>query len=103
MTKQIKPAYGGQAVVEGVMFGGKHTTVTTIKRNDGTYDTFEVKKKPIPWVQRLKKIPFLRGIVGIIESSSVGTRHLNFSTDRYGVDPADDDSIVPSEKSSKLT
>lgn len=103
MTKQKKPAYGGQAVVEGVMFGGKHTTVTTIRRNDGTYDTFEVQKKPIPWVQQLKRIPFLRGVVGIIESSSIGTKHLNFSTDRYGVDPADDESIVPSEQSSKLT
>ncbi|TWI55966.1 DUF1385 domain-containing protein [Halalkalibacter nanhaiisediminis] len=103
MSNQTKPAYGGQAVVEGVMFGGKHTTVTTIRRKDGSYDSFEVKKTPKPWVQKLKKIPFLRGVVGIIEASSVGTRHLNFSTDRYDVDPADDDKIVPAEQSSKLT
>ncbi len=103
MTKQTKPAYGGQAVVEGVMFGGKHTTVTTIRRIDGTYQTYEVKKNPIPWVQTLKKIPFLRGVVGIIEASSIGTKHLNFSTDHYGIDPAEDDAIVPSEQSSKLT
>ncbi|NEU29614.1 DUF1385 domain-containing protein [bacterium LRH843] len=102
MTKYDKPAYGGQAVVEGVMFGGKHTTVTTIRRKDGTFATYEVKKNPKRWVQKLKKVPFLRGVVGIIEASSVGTKHLNFSTDRYDVDPADDDKIVPAEQSSKL-
>ncbi len=102
MSKQTKPVYGGQAVVEGVMFGGKHTTVTTIRRNDGSYDTFEVKKNQT-LIQRLKKIPFIRGVVGIVEASSIGTRHLNFSTDRYDVDPKDDDQIVPAEKSSKLT
>lgn len=102
MAKEIKRAYGGQAVVEGVMFGGKYTTVTTIRRIDGSYDTFEVRKRTIPIVDKLKKIPFIRGIVGIIEASSIGTKHLNFSTDRYEVDPKDDDSIEPSEQSSKL-
>jgi uncharacterized protein YqhQ len=103
MSKQTKPAFGGQAVVEGVMFGGKHTTITTILRKDGSYDTFEVRKKIKPFVQLLKKIPFLRGIVGIVEASSIGTRHLNFSTDRYNVDPSEDSAIIPAEQSSKLT
>ncbi len=103
MTKERKRMYGGQAVVEGVMFAGKYTTVTTIKRIDGSYDTFEVKKNPHPVVEKLKKVPFIRGIVGIIEASSIGTKHLNFSTDRYGVDPKDDDAIQPSEQSSKFT
>ncbi|WP_017726996.1 DUF1385 domain-containing protein [Halalkalibacterium ligniniphilum] len=103
MSKQQKSAYGGQAVVEGVMFGGKHTTVTTIRRVDGSYDHFEVKRKSVPWVQRLKKIPFVRGVVGIIEASMYGTKHLNFSTDRYEVDPKDDDQIVPAEQTSKLS
>lgn len=28
-------AYGGQAVVEGVMFGGRHAQVTAIRRKTG--------------------------------------------------------------------
>ncbi|MED3646890.1 DUF1385 domain-containing protein [Halalkalibacterium halodurans] len=102
MAQQEKPAYGGQAVIEGVMFGGKHTTLTTIRRIDGSYDYLEVKKETKPWIQSLKKIPFIRGVVGILEASSYGTKHLNFSTDRYEVDPKEDDQIVPEEKKSKL-
>ncbi|MGM9932201.1 DUF1385 domain-containing protein [Pradoshia sp.] len=101
-TVENKPVYGGQAVVEGVMFGGKHCTVTTIKRKDGTYDSFSMPRKSHPTIQKLKKIPFLRGIVAIIESSAVGSKHLSFSTDRFDVDPKDDDQIVQEEESSKL-
>ncbi|MBM7097300.1 DUF1385 domain-containing protein [Bacillus sp. H-16] len=104
MSKQNQPpAYGGQAVMEGVMFGGKHTTVTAIRRKDNTLDFFEVKKKKRPWVEKLKKIPFLRGVAAIVEASANGTKHLNFSTERYDVDPEDDDKIETVEQSSKMT
>ncbi|WP_460917442.1 DUF1385 domain-containing protein [Plantactinospora veratri] len=36
---------------------------------------------------RMKKIPFLRGIVALIESSAIGSKHLAFATDRYDEDP----------------
>ena len=102
MEKSTKPAYGGQAIVEGVMFGGKHTTVSMIRRKDGSLDTFEVKRQSPAWITKAKKIPFIRGIAGIVEASINGSKHLNFSTDRYDVDPSEDDSIAPAEKSSKL-
>ncbi|WP_096434699.1 DUF1385 domain-containing protein [Alteribacter populi] len=104
MNKQTsQPAYGGQAVMEGVMFGGKHTTVTAIRRKDDNLDFFEVEKKKRPTLEKLKKIPFLRGVVAIIEASANGTKHLNFSTERYDVDPSDDDQIETVEQSSKMT
>ncbi|TSB44699.1 DUF1385 domain-containing protein [Alkalicoccobacillus porphyridii] len=103
MEKETKPIYGGQAIVEGVMFGGRHTTVSMIRRNDDTLDTFEVKRHTPAWITKAKKIPFVRGIAGIVEASINGSKHLNFSTDRYDVDPSEDDNIEPAEKSSKLT
>ncbi|WYP25225.1 DUF1385 domain-containing protein [Alkalihalobacillus sp. FSL W8-0930] len=102
MEKSSKPAYGGQAIVEGVMFGGKHTTVSMIRRKDGSLDSFEVERHSPAWVTKAKKIPFVRGIAGIIEASINGSKHLNFSSDRYDVDPTEDESIKPTEKSSKL-
>lgn len=93
MPDQKKPAYGGQAVIEGVMFGGKHTTVTAIRRKDDSINYYEVKKQVYPALTLFKKIPFLRGIAAIIEASGVGTKHLNYSSERYDVDPKDDDSI----------
>ncbi|GAA0350846.1 DUF1385 domain-containing protein [Bacillus horti] len=98
-----KTAYGGQAVVEGVMFAGKNVNVTAIRRKDSSLNFLEIERKVIPWAQKLRKIPFIRGNVAIIESLINGSKHLNFSTERFDVDPKDDDQIVPEQESSKLT
>ncbi|EUJ17552.1 DUF1385 domain-containing protein [Listeria aquatica] len=89
MKQTPKPIYGGQAVVEGVMFGGKKQTVTAIRRIDGSFDYFYLEKNSPLWVMKLKRIPFLRGIVALVESSAIGSKHLTFATDRYEEDPND--------------
>ncbi|MED1205162.1 DUF1385 domain-containing protein [Heyndrickxia acidicola] len=102
MKKSQVPAYGGQAVVEGVMFGGKSQTVTAIRRKDQSIDYFYLPRKSYPVLQKLKKVPFLRGIIAIIEASANGSQHLNFSSERFNVDPLEDDKISE-EKPSKAT
>ena len=42
------PVYGGQALLEGVMFAGQDHMVTAIRRNDDTIDYFHVKKEKKP-------------------------------------------------------
>ncbi|WP_075982275.1 DUF1385 domain-containing protein [Bacillus massilinigeriensis] len=101
MEKNPRPNYGGQAVVEGVMFGGKHHTVTAIRRKDRTVDYFYLPREANNGLTALKKIPFLRGIVAIIQSSATGAKHLNFSTERYDVDP-EDDSQIQEQQPTKL-
>ncbi len=103
MSNDKKPAYGGQAVLEGVMFAGKKVYVTAIRRKDNSIDYFQLDKKEKPWVAKLKKIPFIRGNVALIEASANGSKHLNFSTERYDVDPKDDEQIVPTQETSKIT
>lgn len=76
------------------MFGGKNTYVTAIRRKDDSIEYFEVKRKQRPSLNKLKKIPFLRGVVALIEASGNGTKHLNFSSDRYDVDPKDDEKVL---------
>jgi uncharacterized protein YqhQ len=88
-----KPAYGGQAVIEGVMFGGKRHSVTAIRRKDHSIEYYCLPRKAIPSLQKLKKIPFLRGMIAIIESSANGAKHLNFASERYDVDPKDDEKL----------
>ncbi|MDQ0883206.1 DUF1385 domain-containing protein [Peribacillus sp. V2I11] len=83
MSEVQKPVYGGQAVVEGVMFGGKHHTVTAVRRKDSTIVYYHLPRESKPVVNRLKKVPFLRGIVSLIQSSATGSKHLNFSTEQY--------------------
>lgn len=104
MSNQNKPAYGGQAVVEGVMFGGKHHYVTAIRRNDNSIDYFHLPRKNQPVLSKLKKIPFLRGIVAIIEASANGSKHLNFATERFELDPENDEKMLAEKQNdSKLT
>jgi uncharacterized protein YqhQ len=103
MSKQNKPAYGGQAVVEGVMFGGKHHYVTAIRRKNKEIDYFRLPRKSSSMMSTIKKIPFIRGIAAIIEASANGTKHLNFSTDRYDLDPEEDEILNQPKKESKLT
>ncbi|MCM3208204.1 DUF1385 domain-containing protein [Paenibacillus illinoisensis] len=94
MPQQSKPvSYGGQAVIEGVMFGGKHVNVTAVRRKDGEITYLEVPKQDKTWVMKLRRIPLLRGIVSIIDSSVKGSKHLNYSADAYA-----DDELEPEEK-----
>lgn len=78
--------YGGQAVVEGVMFGGRTVNVTAVRRKNNEIVFFEMPRTEREWVRQLKKIPFLRGIVALIESSAKGSQHLNFSFEQYAED-----------------
>ncbi|WP_430539404.1 DUF1385 domain-containing protein [Listeria rocourtiae] len=80
------------------MFGGRNETVTAIRRKDGTIEYFYLAKNPPGWVQTLKRIPFIRGIVALIESSAIGSRHLTFATDRYDEDPLDEQENQKIEK-----
>jgi len=102
MSSSQKPVFGGQAVVEGVMFGGKHHYVTAVRRKDQSVEYFHLPRKANPYFTMLKKIPFLRGIIAIIESSANGSKHLNFSTERFDVDPKEDE-IIKDKEVSKLT
>lgn len=94
MPQESKPmAYGGQAVIEGVMFGGKHVNVTAVRRKNQEITFLEVPKQDKSWVTKLRKVPFLRGIVSLIDSSAKGTRHLNYSADAYA-----DDELTPEDR-----
>ncbi len=100
MAQQNVPNYGGQAVIEGVMFGGKKVTVTAVRRKNQEIEYFEAPRESKAWVNSLKKIPFIRGIVGLIEASANGAKHLNFASEKYSQesdDPSD------SQGPSKLT
>ncbi|MBO2945132.1 DUF1385 domain-containing protein [Paenibacillus sp. F411] len=91
-----KPApvsYGGQAVIEGVMFGGRHVNVTAVRRKNNEIKFLEVPREDKSLILRLRKIPLLRGIISLIDSSIKGSKHLNFSADAYA-----DDSLDPEER-----
>ena len=75
------------------MFGGKHVNVTAVRRKDNEIKFLEVPREDKEWVRKLRKIPFIRGIVSLIDSSIKGSKHLNFSADAYA-----DDTLDPEER-----
>nr|WP_206093471.1 DUF1385 domain-containing protein [Paenibacillus yonginensis] len=79
--------------MEGVMFGGRHVNVTAVRRKSGEITFLEVPREDKSWVKSLRKIPLIRGIVSIIDSSAKGSKHLNYSAEAMA-----DDSMDPEER-----
>ncbi len=75
------------------MFGGKHVNVTAVRRKNGEITFLEVPKQDKSWVKKLRKVPLIRGIVSIIDSSAKGSKHLNYSAEALA-----DDETEPEER-----
>jgi uncharacterized protein YqhQ len=78
MAGKKKFNYGGQAVIEGVMIRGRSAVVTAIRRPDGD---IAVNAKPVPSItkSKIRRIPFIRGVVVLIESMVLGINSLMYS------------------------
>ena len=75
--------------------------VTAVRRNDDSIDYYHLKKEKKPIYQKLKKIPFIRGVVALLESAGFGSRHLDFASSRYDVNPGEEEE-AEGEEMSKL-
>jgi uncharacterized protein YqhQ len=93
-------AYGGQAVIEGVMFAGRTVNVTAVRKKDRSIAYLETPRQDKAWVSKLKKIPFLRGIVALIDSTAKGSQHLNFSAESYAEEEGESNKPKSPEKKS---
>lgn len=98
---QETPSYGGQAVIEGVMFGGKHVNVTAVRRKNQEITFLEVPRSDKRWVLKLRKIPLLRGIVSLIDSSAKGSKHLNYSAESYAEDETEPEEFAKQKEKDK--
>ncbi|MDY6835069.1 MAG: DUF1385 domain-containing protein [Chloroflexota bacterium] len=65
--------YGGQAIMEGVMMRGPKNLAMAVRRPDGEID-ITVKPLPSIYTGRLRRIPFLRGILVLIEAMVIGVQ-----------------------------
>lgn len=76
MTDKIY--YGGQAVIEGVMMRGRKAMVVAVRRPGGDL-VFNTKSLSAIYTGRLRKTPFVRGIVVLIEALVLGVQSLLYS------------------------
>ncbi len=69
-------AYGGQAVIEGVVIRGRRTIALAVRRPSGSvYRYREPLRSPLQR-SRVARLPFVRGLVVLWETLNVGVRML---------------------------
>lgn len=93
-----KTSIGGQALIEGIMMRGPEKTVMAVRKKDGSIDlslreggSFKNKYKFFKW-------PIVRGVVGFIESMTVGYKAMMDSAEISGYLEEEEQADKPSEK-----
>jgi uncharacterized protein YqhQ len=70
-------AYGGQAILGGVMMRGATTWAAAVRKPDGSIAT---TGGAVPtWSRRWNRIPVARGVVALVESLRLGAKALEWS------------------------
>jgi uncharacterized protein YqhQ len=82
-------AYGGQAVIEGVMMRGKKAYAVAMRAPDGTIVT-KVQALGGIYKSRVAKIPFLRGLIMLWDALGLGMRAL---TDSANIQTGEDEKL----------
>jgi uncharacterized protein YqhQ len=77
MTEKM-PAYGGQAVIEGVLMRGK-SAVAMANRAPNNDIILTHENLTGVYTTKLAKIPFLRGLIGLWDALGLGVRYLTLS------------------------
>jgi uncharacterized protein YqhQ len=78
MSKDKPFYYGGQALMGGVMIRGRNNLSIAVRRMDGG---IEVSTRPLASLYRgrWREVPFVRGIIALVESVVLGTDALMYS------------------------
>jgi uncharacterized protein YqhQ len=78
VEKSRFPLYGGQAVIEGVMMRGTHSVAIAMRTPE---HDIAIHKEPLGrlYKHKLIKIPFLRGLVMLLDALILGTRVITIS------------------------
>ncbi len=78
-TSKLKlPAYGGQALIEGVLMRGSKNLAAAFRAPSGEINV-ETEILSGIYTSRLVKIPFLRGLVILWDAIGLGTRYITKS------------------------
>jgi uncharacterized protein YqhQ len=75
---------GGQAVIEGVMMRAPNRWAVAVRRPDGVIESASHELPRLSARSRWAKVPFVRGVLVLVESLSLGFRALSWSAQRAG-------------------
>ncbi len=72
---------GGQAVIEGVLMRSPLRYAVAVRRPDGTIGVMRRDYVPLSARNRFWRMPFIRGVVLLIESLAIGMKALSYSAE----------------------
>lgn len=84
MSKQTKKitSIGGSALIEGIMMRGPKRTTVCVRTGEDEIYSEDISINTIPSKCKLFKVPFLRGIAGLIDSMRLSYKSLMLSADK---------------------
>lgn len=85
---------GGQALIEGVMMRGPKDIAIAVRKPDNEIELKVEKLNTLAMRNKFFKIPFIRGVVGLVEAMTIGTKALMYSAEFFP-----DDEEISSKKS----
>lgn len=85
-----KTSIGGQALMEGIMMRGPVTTAMAVRNTKGeiVIESFPTQTKKRP---KILKIPIIRGVVGFIDSMTLGYKCLMRSAEISGLEELEEE------------
>jgi uncharacterized protein YqhQ len=79
MSRPPGATVGGQAVIEGVMMRAPNAWAVAVRRPDGVIESATHELPRLSARSRLARVPFIRGVLVLVESLSLGMRALTWS------------------------
>lgn len=70
---------GGQAVIEGVLMRNKDRLAIAVRKPDETVSLKKLRTGSLVNKYKILKMPFVRGVVNLVETLVLGTKALNYS------------------------
>ena len=86
MSRAPGATVGGQAVIEGVMMRAPHRWAVAVRRPDGVIEAISHDLPRLSSRSRWARVPFVRGILVLGESLSLGFRALSWSAAKAGTE-----------------
>lgn len=74
---------GGQALIEGVMMRGPNDVAIAVRKPDKEIELKKDELNTLGMRNKIFKLPFLRGVVGLIEALTIGTKALMYSAEFF--------------------
>ena len=82
---------GGEALMEGVMMRGPHRVTAAFCDKDGNITTEDIHVTPLTQKYKVLSLPLIRGPFSFIDSLRIGSKALNLSAEKIGLDDGEEE------------